>query len=60
MSVDIKKYVQGCGICQRNKAHNQQPYGLLQPNKVPSLPWEVITVDLITQLPESLDNKGTP
>ena len=31
----------------------QQPYGPLQPNKVLLGPWQVITMDLITQLPKS-------
>jgi hypothetical protein len=53
MSVDVKKYVQGCDICQRNKATNDKPYGLLQPNEVPAKPWDIITIDLITQLPPS-------
>jgi hypothetical protein len=39
ISIDVKKYVLGCDTCQRNKAHNKAPYGLLQPNKVPSEPW---------------------
>ena len=53
MTVDVKQYVQGCDTCQRNKSHNQAPYGLLQPNEVPNGPWEIITVDLITGLPDS-------
>ena len=31
----------------------QQPFGLLQPNRVPNGPWEIISIDLITQLPHS-------
>jgi hypothetical protein len=31
----------------------QQQYGLLQPNLMPFGPWDVVTIDLITQLPES-------
>jgi len=31
----------------------QQPFGPLVPNKVPNRPWEIISMDLITQLPES-------
>jgi len=31
----------------------QQPFGPLMPNKVPNGPWEIISIDLITQLPES-------
>ena len=53
MSVFVKKYVTGCDICQRMKNRPQQPYGPLQPNRVPEGPWEVMTVNLITQLPES-------
>jgi hypothetical protein len=58
MTIDVKKYVQGCNTCQRNKSSNIAPYGLLQPNKVPAGPWEIITVDLITELPESTDSDG--
>ena len=50
MSVFVKKYVAGCDICQRMKNRTQQPYGPLMPNRVPHGPWEVITIDLITQL----------
>jgi len=31
----------------------QQPFGPLVSNKVPNGPWEIISMDLITQLPES-------
>jgi hypothetical protein len=58
MSVDVKKYVAGCDTCQRNKPSHKVPYGLLQPNEVPSTPWEIITIDLITQLPGSVDSDG--
>ena len=53
MSLFVKKYVAGCDICQRMKNHPQQPYGPLMPNPVPHGPWEIISVDLITQLPRS-------
>jgi len=35
------------------KNHPQQPFGPLVPNKVPNGPWEIISTDLIIQLPES-------
>ena len=35
------------------KNRPQQPFGLLVSNKVPNRPWEIISMDLITQLPES-------
>lgn len=53
LTTDVKKYVSGCDICQRNKNRPQQPFGPLMPNPVPEGPWDTITVDLITQLPES-------
>ena len=53
ISNDVKKYVTGCDICQRMKNRPQQPYGPLLPNPVLGSPWEIITVDLITGLPES-------
>ena len=49
----IKDYVGGCDICQRSKSSNHKPYGLLQPLPVPDRPWASISVDFITQLPES-------
>lgn len=53
MTTFVKNYVSGCDTCQRMKNCPQQPYGPLLPNPVPGGPWEIITVDLITQLPES-------
>jgi len=53
MTTFVKKYVTGYDMCQQMKNHLQQPFGPLVPNKVPNRPWEIISTDLITQLPES-------
>jgi len=53
MTTFVKKYVTGYDMCQWMKNHPQQPFGPLVPNKVPNGPWEIISMDLITQLPES-------
>lgn len=53
IQLDIKKYVNGCEICQRTKAHHQKPKNPLHPNEVPSRPWEHTSVNLIGELPES-------
>lgn len=53
ITIDVKKYIAGCDICQRMKNRPQKPYGPLMPNPIPQGPWDIITVDLITQLPES-------
>ena len=58
MSIDVKKYVQGCDTCQRNKPTRQPKFGLLQPNEVPAGPWEIWTIDIIIHLPESPDLQG--
>jgi len=55
MIIFVKKYVIDCDMCQQMKNCPQQPFGLLVPNKVPNRPWEIISTDLITQLPESND-----
>jgi len=53
MTTFVKKYVTGYDLCQRMKNCPQQPFGPLVPNKVPNRSWEIISTDLITQLPES-------
>ena len=53
MTTFVKKYVTGCDLYQWMKNRPQQPFGPLVPNKVPNRPWKIISMDLITQLPES-------
>jgi len=49
----INDSVRSCDECQHNKAPGHAKYGLLQPLEVPYAAWTSITVDFITQLPES-------
>src|SRR5882762_7283786 len=53
MQKDICKYIEGCIACQCTKTHHDKPHNPLHPNDVPEQPWEHITIDLITGLPES-------
>jgi hypothetical protein len=53
MSRDIKKYVLTCDICQKAKPKTHGPIGLLQPIPIPERPFDVVTMDFITELPES-------
>ena len=48
---DVRRFITGCDECQRNKANNLAPAGLLQPLETPSDRWEQITMDFIVQLP---------
>ena len=53
MHTDVRKYVLSCSACQANKASNALPMGLLQPIPTPERRWDVVTMDLITQLPRT-------
>jgi len=48
---EVKKYVESCDACQRNKNHIEVPAGKLMPNVVLEKPWSHITADFITKLP---------
>lgn len=53
MRGDVKDYVRTCLICQQDKVDHAQPLGLLEPLPTPSRPWESISMDFITGLPEA-------
>jgi len=53
MDQEIHDYVTGCDSCQRNKPSQQAKLGLHQPLPIPDQPWQVVSLDLITQLPRS-------
>jgi hypothetical protein len=50
---DVLQYVRNCGVCQRDKPSNQKPAGLLQSLSIPGEPWESVSMDFITELPET-------
>jgi hypothetical protein len=47
----VHDYCRTCDKCQAVKPSHQKKLGLLQPHDVPSRPCQVVTMDLITQLP---------
>jgi hypothetical protein len=53
---DVRAFVRSCELCQRNKARNSAPPGLLQPIPLPTTRWEQVTMDLITCLPQTPRN----
>ncbi len=53
MSRDIKQFTGTCDICQKAKPRKHAPYGLLQPYLFPERPFDVISMDFITELPVS-------
>lgn len=49
----VRGYLRNCDTCQRDKPSRHLPYGELQLADTPTKPWEWITMDFITKLPES-------
>ena len=53
MKKHVKKFIQQCDVCQRNKVENLSPAGLLQSLPIPTQVWSDISVDFIDGLPIS-------
>jgi len=53
VTVEVKQYVEGYDLCQRNKNRTEPPAGKLMPNEAPDKPWAHITADFIVKLPLS-------
>jgi len=47
---EVKKYVEGYDVYQRNKKHTKQPAGKLIPNSIPDKACTHISADFITKL----------
>jgi len=48
---EVKRYVEGCDACQRNKNRTQPLAGKLMLNSIPEKAWTHISADFITKLP---------
>jgi len=48
---EVKRYMEGCDVYQRNKNRTQPPAGKLMPNSIPEKAWSHISADFITKLP---------
>jgi hypothetical protein len=49
----VRKYVSGCEVCHRIKAPWHTTHGINMPLESPSRAWEGVTMDFVTDLPES-------
>lgn len=46
------RYVDNCDTCKRIKPTRHAPYGLLKPLEPPKRPWDSLSMDFVTGLPE--------
>lgn len=53
MDEAIEEYVRSCPTCQKDKASRHKPYGFLSPLELPYASWQSISMDFITDVPES-------
>jgi hypothetical protein len=53
VTADVRRFVASCDSCQRHKASNRRPGGLLQPLPVPTDTWSSVSMDLIVSLPQT-------
>jgi hypothetical protein len=49
----VQRYVDNCDTCKRIKPIRHAPFGLLKPLQLPTRPWDSISMDFITGLPEA-------
>jgi hypothetical protein len=50
---DVERFVRNCYVCRRTKATRHAHYRVLKPLEVPDHPWQHISVDFVTGLPQS-------
>jgi len=52
MRRQVDQYVRNCAECQRSRRSRHASFGVLRPLPVPEKPWEDISMDFVTELPE--------
>ena len=53
MKRHVGDFIRRCLTCQQVKAEHQKPAGLLQPVEVAEWKWEHVTMDFVTNLPQT-------
>ena len=53
MSKDIRQFTRNCDICGNATLWRQKKWGLLKPLPIPNRIWREISIDFITELPET-------
>src|SRR5260221_14752218 len=53
MRKEVDQFVRNCHTCTRAKTQRQVPAGTLKSLPIPAKPWEDVSMDFVTGLPES-------
>ncbi|KAK3573596.1 hypothetical protein QTP86_030019 [Hemibagrus guttatus] len=53
LGLDVEEYVKSCSMCAQARTSRLLPVGLLEPLPVPQRPWSHLSVDFLTDLPDS-------
>jgi hypothetical protein len=53
MGDNIRQFVRNCDSCAANKAWRTRRQGFLKPLPIPDRVWSEISIDFVTDLPES-------
>jgi len=59
MYEEIRQYVTSCVVCQRTKPASSSLSAPLKPLEIPKRPWESVSMDFVTSLPETDDGYNT-
>ena len=51
--------MENCSVCQMEKSDHTIAKGKLQPTQIPETKWSEISIDFVTDLPTSANNKDT-
>ncbi|KAK3561610.1 hypothetical protein QTP86_010683 [Hemibagrus guttatus] len=53
LGLDVEGYIRACSMCVQARTSRQLPEGLLEPLQIPRRPWSHLSVDFLTDLPDS-------
>ncbi|KAK3552956.1 hypothetical protein QTP86_029636 [Hemibagrus guttatus] len=53
LTSDVEEHVWACSTCAQTRTSHQLPEGLLEPLPIPQRPWSHLSVDFLTDLPDS-------
>ena len=59
MNHATERFCETCDVCQKSKINQTKKMGALHPSHIPSCPFETVSLDLITELPSSGEEKYT-